>query len=124
MAGQSLEQLLAELEAPPASLPWTLEDALVHVRGLQLFTRKFGYHLTLGGGVLNKGYSAKDVDLFFLPLDDNKTLRDPHGMLDFLTKIYPTTPVNISGDGYGRSTLYTHKVKFNDGHGRRVDVFI
>jgi hypothetical protein len=121
----SLEQLLAELDAHSAALPWTLEDALAHVRDIQLSTRKFGYHLTLGGGVLNNGYSEKDLDLFFLPLDDSKTPRDPHGMLDFLTKFYRTTPVSINNtEGYGPSDLYTHKVKFNDGHGRRVDVFI
>lgn len=47
---------------------WNLEDGLKLVRSLQPETRKYGYHLTLGGGVLNKGESTKDVDLFFLPL--------------------------------------------------------
>lgn len=47
---------------------WKLKDGLALVRKLQPETRQFGYHLTLGGGVLNTGKSRKDLDLFFLPL--------------------------------------------------------
>lgn len=52
-----------------AASHWTLDEALPLIRGLQPHTRKFGYHLTLGGGVLNHGESKKDLDLFFLPLN-------------------------------------------------------
>lgn len=47
---------------------WTLEDGLAVVRSLQPLTRQFNYHVALGGGVLNQGYSDKDLDLYFLPL--------------------------------------------------------
>lgn len=49
---------------------WTLDNAVGIVRALQQDTRKFGFHLCLGGGVLNRGWSEKDVDLYFLPLDN------------------------------------------------------
>ena len=46
---------------------WTLDDALKLIRGLQEPTRKYGYHITLGGSVLNDGKSNKDLDLYFQP---------------------------------------------------------
>lgn len=52
--------------------PWTLEEALRLVRGLQPEAKKFGFHVCLGGGVLNTGLSHKDVDLYFLPLSEKK----------------------------------------------------
>lgn len=48
--------------------PWTLDEALRLVRGLQPEAKKFGFHVCLGGSVLNMGVSPKDVDLYFLPL--------------------------------------------------------
>lgn len=51
---------------------WTLKEGLELIRALQGDCRPFGYHLCLGGGVLNKGESKKDIDLFFLPLDNGK----------------------------------------------------
>ena len=56
---------------------WTLEEGLVLCRLLQPMLRPIGYHLTLGGGVLNTGKSKKDLDLFLLPLkstDSNPTM--------------------------------------------------
>ena len=48
---------------------WTLDEALSLVRSLQPEIRQFGYHLCLGGGVLNAGHSRKDLDLYFLQMD-------------------------------------------------------
>ncbi len=50
----------------PTSPTWTLEEALILVRALQPTAWQYGYHLCLGGGVLNKGVSSKDLDLYFL----------------------------------------------------------
>lgn len=43
---------------------WTLEQALVIIRLLQPKVYSMGWHLCLGGGVLNKGVSNKDLDLY------------------------------------------------------------
>lgn len=45
---------------------WTLNDAILIVQELQPFAHELGYHITLGGGVLNKRESSKDLDLFVL----------------------------------------------------------
>lgn len=67
--------------------PWSLEDGLKLVRAIQPGTRQFGYHLTLGGSVLNTGKSDKDLDLYFLPLS-NGTPEDPTALVAWLTKMW------------------------------------
>src|SRR5688572_13535420 len=52
-------------------MDWTIADGLDLIRGIQQDTRKYGYHVCLGGGVLNKGQSKKDLDLYFISLDNN-----------------------------------------------------
>lgn len=47
---------------------WTLDKAIKLVRDTQSTAFSFGYHICLGGGVLNKGNSEKDLDLYFIPL--------------------------------------------------------
>jgi hypothetical protein len=49
--------------------PWVLDEGLALIRAIQTDTRNYGYHIALGGGVLNKGRSSKDIDLFFLPME-------------------------------------------------------
>lgn len=56
---------------------WTLEQAVNVVQAIEPSVRKLGYHTCLGGGVLHKGSSDKDIDLFFLKLHtDGGTTRD------------------------------------------------
>lgn len=66
---------------------WFLEDALVLVRELQPQTRKFDYHLALGGGVLNKGQSDKDLDLYFLPLSKTDKCNN-RGLVGWLSSLW------------------------------------
>lgn len=47
---------------------WTLDEARNLIATLQPDLRKMGYHIALAGSVLNVGESAKDLDLWFLPL--------------------------------------------------------
>ena len=46
---------------------WTLENAIELIRLLQPTAHAHGYHLALAGGILNFGYSDKDVDIVALP---------------------------------------------------------
>lgn len=48
---------------------WTLDQALELVRRIQSVIKKYNYHVALGGGVLNRGTSTKDLDLYFLPIN-------------------------------------------------------
>lgn len=69
---------------------WSLDDALKLARALQPETRKYGYHLTVGGGVLNKGYSDKDLDLYFLPMHNEAVFPkvSPSDLLDWLASMW------------------------------------
>jgi len=46
---------------------WTLETALVYIRELQPRAMAAGWCVLLGGGVLNRGVSANDLDILFYP---------------------------------------------------------
>jgi len=48
---------------------WTLDEGREIVAQVQQNSRAYGYHVAMGGGVLNNGESSKDLDLYFLPLD-------------------------------------------------------
>jgi len=70
---------------------WNLEEGIGVVRTLQPEIRAFGYHVALGGGVINKGVSAKDLDLYFLPMGgfkDSKSVSSPEKLLEFLTSFW------------------------------------
>jgi len=122
---------------------WKLDEALKIIRNLQPETRKFGYHLCLGGGVLNKGESNKDLDLVFVPLDNGKP-SNPDGLLEYLgvlwgtwytfsmpdehiTGIQPVGPQPPDIEPYEPSettSVYKYKVKFFFDGSDRIDVFI
>lgn len=105
---------------------WTLDEALTLIRTLQPETRRFNYHLCLGGGVLNKGTSNKDLDLFFLPMSNGKEA-DLSGLHEWLCGLWGDGQ-KLGGDDEGRyegdeESDYTLKVKFMYS-GLRVDVFV
>jgi hypothetical protein len=113
---------------------WTLEDALLVIAMLQEEVRAYGYHIALGGGVLNTGASDKDLDLYFLPLCDNKTPAEPEDLIAHL-EYYFEDSMQIRGDGeqYGEdsNSPYHSKVKFcwtDEEEGvvkyRRLDAFV
>lgn len=73
---------------------WTLQEARQLITALQSHLRKFGFHVCLGGGVLNNGTSKKDLDLYFLPLDREGEKVDTPALLDFLTETWgPGVPM-------------------------------
>lgn len=112
---------------------WTLDQALEMARYLQPLVKKYNYHIALGGGVLNKGLSFKDLDLYFMSLDNGKK-NDTKGLVTFLISKL-STPVSLMNPKYGEdedSLPYIYKAKFHPklAHGTgylsvsRIDVFI
>lgn len=97
---------------------WTLEDALALIRALQPMCRKFNFHLALGGGVLNNGFSEKDLDLYFLPV---RKPTDSDGLLKWLDMWGPCKQIG-KGD-YPDKLPYTHRLQYVYGK-QRIDVFI
>lgn len=67
--------------------PWKIEDGLKLIRALQSRVTEFGYHITLGGSVLNDGVSDRDLDLYFLPLVRPEPT-DPRGLVSWLTVLW------------------------------------
>lgn len=108
---------------------WTFEDAQVLIQKLQPIVRPLGYHVALGGGVLNNRYSDKDLDLYFLPLDSQKTedlpvLRAQLAVLlgEYLGEEYPLG-FGTPGASYGPHPVYGTRATYIRGS-QRTDVFI
>lgn len=102
---------------------WTLQEALALVRDIQPIMREMGYHITLGGGVLNTGGSTHDLDLWFIPLNGYpSTPREVMGWL--LTNLSPSRSLR-DGPDYGPD-FFLHAVEMQEFNylGKRVDVFI
>lgn len=114
---------------------WTLDQALATIRLLQPTAHKYGYHIGLGGGVLNTGFSAKDLDLMILPLNQEEIMRDISMLLVDITKSVNATTVKHycqredNGNEYGEKG-HIRGVSANlaifDGCGpdlKRIDIF-
>lgn len=102
---------------------WTLADAVELVQVLEPSVRAAGYHTLLGGGVLHAGFSRKDLDLFFLPL--NTKMSNPARMLGLLTDLLDSESEPLRNPLYPNAEEWHFEtsVKFSHG-GKRIDVFI
>lgn len=80
---------------------WTFEDALPLVRAIQPDAKRFGYQLTLGGEVLDQGFSDHSLDLYGIPLEEPPPAppANPEGFWEFLTSIWG------EGEKWTRETL-------------------
>jgi hypothetical protein len=67
---------------------WFLDDGVKLVRALQGNCKKYGYHITLGGSVLNVGSSDKDLDLYFHPYNDPDIREDSEGLVEWLISLW------------------------------------
>ena len=102
---------------------WTFEQAHELVLSVQWQVRQFGFHLALGGGVLNRLVSMKDVDLYFIPLDDRPEPPNFEGLVAYLEGLWGSS-FPITDPAYGPSLMYYDKKKFSYPEGKRIDVFI
>jgi len=131
----SIKQMLNNAADKLTGSYWTLETAMPLILQLQAAVRDIGYHVALGGGVLNKGKSNKYLDLYILPLNDidaggySAVRTEIRKILDYKGDI-KTDPDYSQGSGRCRgcrggymnsamdeSSVYEWK-------GKRVDVFI
>lgn len=81
--------------------PWTLDEGVTLARGLGEGSKKFGYHVALGGSVLHSGKSKKDVDLYFLSLESPEGTQTD-ALVSWLTELWG--PGEDIGD-YSRSEM-------------------
>lgn len=68
--------------------PWTINDAVDMVKELRPLIKDLGYFVTIGGGVLERGSSQNDLDLFLLPLRSDKIEKNPAGVVELLQKLW------------------------------------
>ena len=115
---------------------WKLDQALDLVREIQPVIHGMGYHVVLGGGVLNNGESKKDLDLYFHPMMGKETFisatNPGNPLLRWLEELFgkpeefwnPDQEVDEYGDiQYPHRDPYVWKKKYQWGN-RRIDVFI
>lgn len=115
---------LSNLFAPKEPV-WVLNDeTLSLVRSIEEIAKQCDLHVSLGGSVLHKGKSFKDLDLFVYPHTmDAITYRDLHCFADGLRELGIT--------GWSERSLVTvtgyevRRVFFTAHHnGRRIEFFI
>lgn len=102
---------------------WNLSDGLELVRRLQPLAKRHEYHIALGGGVLNRGESNKDIDLYVLGFNSGE-LQATKGIVSMLfSELGEGVPISAKEDNYPNDPRYRLKLKYNL-NGRRIDVFI
>jgi hypothetical protein len=100
---------------------WYLVEGVALIRKLQEKAWACGYHLALGGGVLNKGYSDKDLDIECIPGD-----KIPSGKQDisaFLSYLSEKHGITSSGEPHSRyqgMTVY----KLSTKEGQWIDLVV
>ena len=110
------------LEKEPSPPQWTLAAGLKLIRAIQPEAKKLGYHIALGGGVLNIGLSYKDLDLYLLPMCYSGKQPDKSGLIALLTTMWGHG-VAIGKGEYPDEPPYTAKIRYNYS-GTRIEVFI
>lgn len=107
---------------------WKLEDGLILVRSIQQPSRKYGYHVALGGSVLNKGESEKDLDLYFLPMGSDSGIKEEPGeLVKWLSSLWgEPEPIgkDYAGpdpDGQLEKQVQDYYYKINDQHAAYVN---
>jgi hypothetical protein len=78
---------------------WDLVSAISLIRDLQPKAHKLGYNLTLGGGVLNNGWSGNDLDIVAIPrgIPQDDPLADLHYALPDMEKLVNLCGVVVPG---------------------------
>lgn len=110
---------------------WTLDEALALIRKMQPEIRRFNYHVALGGGVLNKGRSDKDLDLYFIPFSEEGPRAND--LRDYLSEHFGGHIYNLGGPSVAEADVllaYPDEPTWVEGRftlrpgDRRIDVFI
>lgn len=123
---------------------WYLADAQLLVRELQAACWPLFHHVALGGGVLNHGYSDKDVDIYVLPnykpgvvhanIEESLVTAISFAigsapLLDMKAKSDvpeegDTTFVTADTLDWVDGGCFAHSLRYEDAEGRTIDVFI
>lgn len=101
---------------------WTFEQGLEFVRKLETAIKRIysHYHVALGGSVLHKGTSSKDLDVFIYPHKTNQADRK------WLDKKLTEFGVEVNHNATEMHEVYgdSKEVLVCEYQGKRVDIFI
>jgi hypothetical protein len=106
---------------------WTLQEGVEIVRSIQPALHDVLWHCSLGGGVLNNGFSMKDLDLFMAPFESEEDAASSAEVLALLAAWGPWEFIAgeyVAGPEAAILTCYEQKVKFHLPSGQRIDVFM
>src|SRR3954469_18790986 len=99
----------------------TLEDALPVVRWLETQLIPKGAHCSLGGSVLHKGFSEKDLDIFIYPHNEpSKGKKDASFLVKIILDIFPSARL-ITDVNYPHDRLLYRSDNY---YGIRIELFI
>lgn len=117
--------------------PWTFKEAQDLIVAMRPKINGYGYEVTIGGGVLNKGQSANDLDLFLLPKGD--IVPQPTELLMWVISkfglgksiapaysAHPAAQAAAAQAALAKINVkesFQHKIRF-DLAGRKIDVFV
>jgi len=102
---------------------WELLMALDLIRRYQAQVKKLGFHICLAGGVLNKGWSEKDLDLVFLPLT-NLGKPDLAPLQAWLQQTWGDTQPNMTDSCPCDSLRFQASYRLEGVGTGRIDVFV
>jgi hypothetical protein len=95
---------------------WTLEQGIELARRLELIAIKHNVHVALGGGVLHRGQSNKDVDIFVY----RRKTSYPFPGVAVILRAFGTSHWRPRPHEYGGDSKEVWEAKLD---GKRVDFF-
>lgn len=102
---------------------WTFDVAQPMIANLQESAKRVGFHIALGGGVLNNLKSNKDLDLYFLPMRNGES-SNADELLAALESVWgKLQPFSEYGED-DDDGIWTFKGKLDGPGGKRVDIWI
>lgn len=102
---------------------WDMTSGRALVSRLQTWSRSYGYHVCLGGSVLNKGQSAKDIDIYFLPLNNGNPPAPVNLVRKLQFKLKSVVTPFTSKEYPERELPYILKGKMSY-QDKRIDIFV
>lgn len=103
---------------------WNLQEALTLARLIEPIVVQFGYHTALGGGVLLRGESEKDVDIILYERTKDTKPAPPKEVLAGLVAIGFSEKFHLCKHGASAAEIGEYKKVFvGTFFGKRVDLF-
>lgn len=98
--------------------PWYLEEGVKMIRDMQERAWSKGFHLNLGGGVLNKGYSRSDLDILVM----YGLYEESYDRLGLVNEFKYHYDLRLEDTVEKCDVITVYKLRENNPLGRRIDL--